>query len=79
MSLYGEQLKERKTADQYAVQKNERLLANSVSSVKSAVQEQSLSAEENLRQIELIAHYFQIAVPFYQPGEEALPELIDLR
>ena len=78
MSLYGEQLKERKTADQYAVQKNERLLANSVSSVKSAVQEQSLSAEENLRQIELIAHYFQIAVPFYQPGEEALPELIDL-
>lgn len=78
MSHYGEQLKERMLQDMYSVKKNERILANSVSSRKTSLEDWNQSSEENLRQIELIAEHYQLEVPFYEPGGEAVPELIDL-
>lgn len=78
MSLYGEQLKERMVKDQHSVRKNERLLANTVSSRKTSLADPFNASQDNLRQIELIADYYGLEIPFYEPGDEALPELIDL-
>lgn len=78
MSLYGEQLKERMEQDMHSVRKNERILANSVSSTKSSIIHNLHTHEENLRQIELIADYYDLNIPSYEPGDEELPELIDL-
>ena len=78
MGLYGDQLNERKERDLLSVNKGERILANSVSSRKVSWDEPRHAMENDLRQIELIAEHFQVEIPFYEPGGEALPELIDL-
>ena len=78
MSFYGEQLKERKERDLFSVNRNERILANTVSSWKTSYDDPHQAELENLRQIELIAEYYHLDVPFYETGVEALPELIDL-
>lgn len=78
MSLYGEQLKTRLKKEQQSVKENEHLLANTVSARKSSFRNSDSTAEDNLRQIELIAEYFQLQVPSYKPKNEALPELIEL-
>ena len=78
MSLYGDQLKSRMEEDQQSVKINERILANSVSSIKSSFDDRSRSAMDDLKQIELIAGYFHLEIPQYQPRGEALSELIDL-
>ena len=78
MNYYGEQLKDRLTRDRQAVKNNERLLANTISTRKASSRDFEQTAEDNLRQIELIAEYYQIEIPFYQPNDEALPEMIEL-
>ena len=78
MGYYGEQLRERMDQDLYAERKNGRILANTVSSLKSSLDDASRSVEDNLHQIELIADYYHLELPFYEAGGEALPELIDL-
>ena len=78
MGYYGEQLRKRMEQDLQSVHKNERILADTVSR-KSLFSDGSIQTEQdNLRQIELIAEYFEIEVPPCQPSGEALPELIDL-
>ena len=78
MGYYGEQLKERMGQDRRSVRKNERILADTVSERRVSPDEAVRSEEDDLRQIELIAEYFGLEVPPYQPSGEALPELIDL-
>ena len=78
MGYYGEQLKERMTQDLHSVKKNERILANSVSSRKTSLGDLHQSREENLRQIEMIADYFKLEILPYQPGEEEAAQLADL-
>ena len=77
MGIYGEQLKERQTMDDLSVKKNGRMLAGSVSS-RIPFDGSPDTIHDNLRQIGLIADYFRLEVPVYEPGEEGLPELIDL-
>ena len=76
MGIYGEQLKERRTMDDLSVKKNGCLLAGSVSS-RVPFDGSLRTMHDNLHQIEMIADYFQLEIPVYDPGEEALPELID--
>ena len=78
MSLYGEQLQERLKRDRKSIKEGESLLANSVSTKKTAFHDPKQTARENLRQIELIAEYFNLEIPYYEPKDEALPELIEL-
>ena len=78
MGYYGEQLKERMEKDRLSVRKNERRLADTVSSRKVSFDESIQTETDNLQQIERIAEYFHLEVPAYQPSGEALPELIDL-
>ena len=78
MGYYGEQLKERMEQDLLSVKKNERRLADTVSIRKKTLHEAILTETDNLRQIEMIAGYYHLEVPPYQPSHEALPELIDL-
>ena len=78
MGYYGEQLKERMEQDLRSVRKNERTLADTVSSRRISFDESTQTEQDNLRQIELIADYFRLEVPPYHPSGEALPELIDL-
>ena len=78
MDNYGRQLNNRREQDARSVRNNEILLANSVSSRKTPTEEPVHSLNDDLKQIELIAEYFQLEVPFYQVSEEALPERIDL-
>ena len=78
MGYYGEQLKERMMSDQLLVRKNERRLADTVSSRTVSLDESLQADTDNLHQIELIAGYFHLEVPPCQPSSEALPELIDL-
>ena len=77
MGFYGEQLKERKKMDQLSVRTNERIRAGFVSSRGFFCEESFQAEQDHLRQIELIAEYFHLEVPPYQPRKEALPELID--
>ena len=77
MGIYGEQLKERQTMDDLSVKKNGRMLAGSVSS-RIPFDGSPDTIHDNLSQIGLIADYFRLEVPVYEPGEEGLPELIDL-
>jgi len=78
MDDYGRQLNTRREQDARSVRNNEILLANSVSSRKTPMEEPVHSLNDDLRQIELIAEYFGLEVPFYQISGEALPERIDL-
>ena len=78
MDNYGRQLNTRREKDARSVRNNEILLANSVSSRKTPTEEPVHSLNDDLKQIELIAEYFQLKVPFYQVSAEALPERIDL-
>ncbi len=78
MGYYGEQLKERMEQDLRSVRKNERRLADTVSSRSVSFDESIQTESDNLRQIERIAAYFGLDVPPCQSSGEALPELIDL-
>ena len=78
MGFYGEQLKERQAQDLRSVRRNERILANSVSSLKTSSEDDFSGYErENLRQIMLIADYFSLELPSFEERDEAVPELID--
>ena len=78
MGYYGEQLKERMEQDQLCVKRNERWLGDTVSSRRIGLEESIQEKQDNLRQIELIADYFQLEVPPCHPSTQALPELINL-
>jgi len=78
MGYYGKQLNTRRETDNRSVRENEHLLANAVSSLRTPVEDHVHSQEDDLQQIEQIAAFFRLEVPFYQTGDESLPELIDL-
>ena len=77
MDDYGKQLKERMEQDRHFVKRNERILANTVSSQKSSLDDTFRPMKENLRQIELIADYYQIELPVHQLDKGDLSFLID--
>ncbi len=78
MSMYGEQLQKRLENEKQTVKENERMLANTISAQKVSASQNEYQAKDQLLQIEKIADYYQLKVPFYETKDEALPELIEL-
>ena len=77
MSYYGEQLQERLENDRRAVRENERRIGRMIGGGGNKEDFEDLSNDRNIRQIEMIARYFDLETSGRYNPTDSLNELIE--